>query len=1593
MLIALIIFLWLAVQTSFVQNLLVTQVTRKLSKDLQTTVSIRHVNFGLFTQMHLEGLLIKDHQKDTLLSAGKLTVNITDWFFFKDNITLNNLGLKDAIFQLNRKDSIWNYTFLIDYFGVGKNSTSSKRIQFDLKKIKLENVRFIQRDGWRGEDKDISFSDFELEADGVKLYEKKVHIRSIAIADPIFILSNYTGNRPEQIKVADQNEKIINDPLHLRWNPEDWNVVVDELRLKNGRFNTRKEGEPPTDNFFDGSNINFYAITGNLKNIHLIKDSITATVSLQAKERSGLEVKQLNTEIRFHPEAMEFARLDLQTPRSHLHNFFALRYRTFTDFEQFISKVKLEGDFNNTELSSDDIAYFSPALRDLKKKIRVDGRIKGTVDNLEAKNLVIEAGNSTYLNGNIRMTGLPDINKTYIDFAANNFRTTYADAVAIIPELKKISQPRIDLLQYLRFKGNFTGFINDFVTYGTMETNLGTVVSDVNMKFPRKGNASYSGTIQTSNFELGRFIETSEIGKISFKGTVSGNGFRGANLTAQLNGIVSKITAYGYDYQNITVKGTIAKKLFNGELTSGDPNLDATLTGLVDFSKKVPKFDFNATVTKANLKKINLTEDDIEFAGKFRFDFSGNTIDNFLGTARVYEANLLRMGNRIAFDSLFVESKVLDNNKVITVSSNELDAVLAGEFTIKDLPAAFQTFLNKYYPSYIKPSRSILNNENFSFVITTKNIQDYLDLFVKDLKGFNYSTITGRINNKENLLDLNADIPQFSYKNISLYNVTLKGSGTLSNLALETGIGDIYINDSLHFPVTAISVNSANDVSEVKITTSANQTLNAASISAKVNTRRNGVSIHLNESSFDINGKSWIIEKNGELVLSKDLVSAEGVKIYNGQQEIRITTAPSDIGNTNDIKIELQKINIGDFTPYVIKKNRLEGLLTGTVDIIDPFGKLQVDVKGEAEQFRLDDDSVGRIQLGANYNQRTGAINFNGVSDNLDYRFDLKGLYNMLDSTSDKQLDIVTNFKDTKINLLNRYLSTIFSSVGGLATGQLRIVGSPKSLNYIGNVALKNGRLTVAYSNVTYLIPQATFDFKEGIIEFGSFQLKDTLGNSGAVTRGRLRHRNFSKMDFDFALNTNKLLVLNTNSLSKDPFYGKVIAKATLTFSGPMEDMIMNIKAEPADSSDLYIRSGASRESGQADFVVWKTYGREMEIIKSDKESKLTVLLDASANRLVKMNVIIDELTNDVMSAIGHGNLKIQANTAGLLNITGQFDIDQGNYNFNFQSLLRKPFVLRGDVGSYIRWSGNASDADLNVLAEYVADNVKFSDLGDQLYAQGGDIDYIKKYRGKVKVLAKLTGKLMKPDIDFSLEMPDNSPLKNDPIVLNLLRDIQADKNELTKQVAFLIIFNSFGPRSTSAQNQLGGRAFEGIVSSSISGYISSALNKQFSNIVKKLFNDESIKVNFNAQLYNGSYLLSNVSSNNFNIDRTNLNFSLAKSVFNERLTFTFGSAFDFGLTSAQARATNNLQFLPDIAAEIKLRPDGKLLLTFFYRDSYNYQSASGKQNRSGAGISYRKDFEYIGDLFKSAKKKKKLKALPPDSTENKIIPSTTLNN
>ncbi len=178
---------------------------------------------------------------------------------------------------------------------------------------------------------------------------------------------------------------------------------------------------------------------------------------------------------------------------------------------------------------------------------------------LTEKNLVIQAGSDTYLKGNISIAGLPDINKTYIDFEAENFRTTYKDAVALVPQLKQVVQPRLDLMEYIKFRGNFTGFVNDFVTYGSVETALGTVITDLNMKFPENQVSQYSGNVKTNGFAIGRLLENTSLGSIIFQGKVNGSGLSTATVNAELDGNIQLLEFNNYPYQGITVKGKVSK--------------------------------------------------------------------------------------------------------------------------------------------------------------------------------------------------------------------------------------------------------------------------------------------------------------------------------------------------------------------------------------------------------------------------------------------------------------------------------------------------------------------------------------------------------------------------------------------------------------------------------------------------------------------------------------------------------------------------------------------------------------------------------------------------------------------------------------------------------------------------------------------------------------------------------------------------------------------------------------------------------------------------------------------------------------------------
>ena len=1587
----LIIAGWIFINTEWGQNVIAHAVTSRLSKELKTKISINHVSFSLFNKMNLEGTLIEDQKGDTLLSAGNMQVRLTDWFFFKDKIVLHYIELGDAIIHLNRSDSVWNYQYIVDYFSGGSSTNSKKKgIELNFKKVKFNNVSFLKKDQWRGEDMQFTLTNMELDAEEINLDSKKIEINSIDFTDPLFTITNYAGKRPKKVKVINENEEPgIESKIDsvLKWNAEGWAVHIDKIKISNGDFKNIKVIEGAYNNFFDGRNIDFAAINATFSDLVFNKDTLTTAINLSTKERSGFEVKSMVANAKLTPNEMSFDKMEIQTNKSVIRDYFSMKYEDFNDMSDFITKIRMQARFEDSEIDSDDIAFFAPDLGTWKKKIKISGLARGTVEDIFGTEMSIQAGNNTYLDGDISLTGLPDINKTFIDFKANSFHTTYNDAVTFIPAIRRVTMPRLQSVSYIDFNGSFTGFIKDFVTFGTIRTNLGTITTDLNMKLPDGKQPFYSGNIASQNFELGRFIDNAKLGSISFEGQVKGRGFNWNTLSADVDGKVQHLTYNNYHYENIIAKGTLSKKIFNGDFSIKDTNAIASLHGIVDLSGDVPRFNFIADVDTLNLKSLNLMKDNFSFRGKLDFNFSSDNIDNFLGNANIRNATITKDGKSIPLDSFVINSEFIDGKKHLRVASNEFEGNITGDFSISDLPEAFKLFLNKYYPAYIKePSRRI-RDQAFSFDIKTNYVSDILNLFDTTFQGFNNSTITGKLDTRLNQLELLTEVPAFAYKQFEFQNVKVDGKGTFRDLTVITTIDHLKVSDSLSFPFTQIDLLARNDSTNVRLVTeSNNRNISGGSISALVRTFDDGLAIKFDTSSFVLNGKKWLIEENGELELRSNRVSHSEIVLKEGEQEIRVRTQPSDMGDWNDIKVGLKNFHIGDLTSFLVKDYKIDGLLSGDITVEDPAKTFNVTADFRGDQLRIDNDSIGQVSGHVFYNNKTGNLTANGKTLNPDEKLDFDLNLFLKDLATNGQDVIKVNPERYPIKVVERFIGSLFTNLDGYATGPFQIIGKGANAKYVGKMKLEDAGLKVIFTQCYYKINDAEINFTEDGLDLGPLILTDTVTNNTATIRnGVIKHKAWRDMVFNInaVVDNAPMLLLNTTRKDNSSFYGYALGTGSFSLTGPQADMRMRIVgvASERDSSHITIPNTTGKESGIADFLIERKYGRELtDSATRSNESNLTYDVDITGNQRVNVRVIIDELTNDEIRGRGQGNLRIISSTSGGMTMRGRFDINDGTYNFTFQSFFKKPFTLNRNANNYIEWTGDPFHPVVNIEAVYTTkEKVDFSPL----FSNNVPGTTISSFRDYVYVIAKMRGDLFKPDITFDLDFPPESLPKQDPTVSFVVTEILKNENEKNKQVAFLVVLNSFAPSSV---NSSFGMAGVDLVVNSISDFLSKQVNAVLNNILSNKLKIPGLYVNFSGSLYDPYALNQN---NSFSLDNriTNLNFSVAKTLLNNRIVLTFEGNYDVPFNSSSTSTTQfSNDLLSNFTTEFLINKSGTIRATIFYKENVDLltgtASAAGKSRKYGTSLTFRRDFNRFGDLFR--RKPKPLPQVPPPTTDKK---------
>ncbi|MGI9137941.1 MAG: translocation/assembly module TamB domain-containing protein, partial [Sediminibacterium sp.] len=1328
------------------------------------------------------------------------------------------------------------------------------------------------------------------------------------------------------------------------------NIEATELQVIQGKFNIESGFESPVP-YFDGAHIKIHDLNAKMYNVQLQEDTIRAKVNLSLKERSGFEIKKLNTQFKLTPSIMEFADLSLKTNNSFIGPYYAMQFNSFKkDFNNYMQKVTMKAHLENSLISIDDIAYFTPTLKNIHQKIKLSFHFKGTVNNFETNDLLAFYNNSN-IKGSFSMKGLPDLRNTQIDFNNVTSSTNYKDLSNWLPALKNIKDLQFEKLGKVLFAGNFKGTVYDFITKGAFNTDLGNVNTEIRLQFPIDKEPSYEGMLKTTHFNAGKLLDIQSLGLINFNGKIKGSSFNLNKQKTNIQGNIDSILWNNYNYSNITTNGDIQKGAYNGTLRIKDPNINFISNIEVDFNHVKPKINAVGDLQNTNLKELGFSNNKIQLTGLLDINFDGDSIDNFMGYAKFYNGQLKGEKSIVRFDSITLQSSVEKGIKYLRLASDDISADISGKFNISHLPASIQYFMQRYLPSYIPAPKNTPANQLFDIQIKTNYIEPFIRIFNSSFSGFNNLNLKGSINTDKKILRFNATVPFAQWEDMALKGGQFNGNGNKDSLFLLVKSDNYQLTDSFKLVDPVIHIQTVNDKSNIQITATSNNALQNINLSGIVNTYSDGLAIKWKPSYFLLNQKRWDINNGGEISLRKNNTFAKGVKLSQGFQELLLTSAKD-----NNLQLELNDIILGDITKLFFRYPQLEGNTNGTIylkNVLDNF-ELNADLK--IDQFSFNNEVVGNTTLTASFNKNTGLVPFAFDIPNSTYNLSAEGSYNIKDSIN--PLDATLYLNHSKFSLVEQFIGGVITNLEGKADGNIHFGGRIENPVLLGAAKIQDASLKVDYTKVQYFIKDATIQFTNEGIDFGNIQLTDQL-NRKANFKGKIYNEGFKHLTYDLEMSSPKIELLHMGSADNPYFYGNAVGKAAMTIKGPEENIKMVITADVNDSSHLYIPNTTSKSGSSNDFILFKKYGKTAVKSADLPTYNLLVDLDLSANNKTKIDVILDELTGDIIKAKGNGRLKIKAGNIEPLNIRGKYNIESGNYDFNFQSFIKKPFELIPDNGNYIEWTGNPYDAEMHVDARYTADRISLNELvGSANFSNA-----VKSYRGSVYVIASLRNKLFQPSIKFSIGFPQGNPISSDNEFSQFISRLERDENEILKQVSFLIVFNSFAPVGFSTGNSNNAYSMTSIGINTISQLLTKEVNKSVTHLLNKVTGDNSLRFDVGSSVYNSGNLLdptgSGIAINANKIDRQRVNLKLGRSFLNDKVIINVGGDLDFNVRSTTNIQNDNLQWLPDVNIEFILTKDRKLRAIIFNRNSLDINGSSlGRRNRQGVSISYRKDFD-----------------------------------
>ena len=1201
-----------------------------------------------------------------------------------------------------------------------------------------------------------------------------------------------TGKKKKPFQVS--VDRVIINNLQLKYKNLEVDTVIngvnfDDIELKN------------MNGIFEQLNTKDHVMQADIKN-------------LTFKEKSGFYLKNLTAFTTIDTNRIELKKLLLVTNKSRLTDYYQMSFSKFADFNDYVNKVRMKGHFKNSHLASRDISFFAPELSRMNLDIDIDGQITGLVNNLRAKKLAIKAGKATYFKGDFNLKGLPHLKETFMELKVDMLSTNKKDLDEILGNTTgnktKVIPVIVEKFGNIYFNGSFTGFQNDFIAFGEFKTKLGRVVSDVNMKINSKGVPSYSGNVKAYDFNLGDLLNENSLGRITAAVYVKGKGTEINSLTEEVNGDIKYIDFNNYRYSNVKIDGKFDKKFFDGNLKVNDKNLQLVFDGGVNLNPKLPTFNFKATIKNAKLRALHIFKDSLKVDAVFSTNFSGTNLNNIQGNLLIQKIRLDNVKGIYNIDSVQLQAQGMGIDRTLKISSDVLDASIRGQYDLNTLPSYYKQLAKTYIPS-LKTDIVKFKDQIFQFNLNIKRFEPVAELIAPGLEIQDQAILVGNFDSKKNIATLNGFVKKLTYKGVIANNIIIDENTTQNQLQAIITSDRVDLNDSLYIKNVNISNILRNDSLALNIKLSNADDANQLDLNGLVEFGKDTTArISILPSILKINSQDWAIQEKVRINFRGGKTEISNFDLKNGNQLLSVDGVLS--GDPNDkLKVGFKAFSLKTLNPFVKTLGiTLSGNVNGETNLYSLLKSPRISDGITVDSLTLNNTYIGTLTDTSSFNQEANMANvFMRINTTdketlkIDGKLDLK----------EKNLDLSVKMDETELTVLTPFVSDLVSNLKGQISTDLTIKGPFSAPKINGDVILKEAQVTVNYLKTTYKINDKV-QVENSVVQINNLDLKDVGGNT-ATANGSVDLNEINTPNLDITIKARTFQALNTTAKDNQLYFGQAFATGTFIFKGPTNKMYIGIDAKTEKGTVFNLPLNSSETVTSKEFITFISKDTLANAKKATNFDGLTMNFKLRIDPNSTANLFTN-LGN--LSGKGNAELELNINSLGDFEMSGDYIIESGNFDFTAQEVINKKFTIR--QGGTIRWIGNPNQAQIQLKAIYEL-RAGLTDL--YLAANRDNTNSANaNLRVPVEVEMGLSGLLTQPDIKLDIFFPSNPSIKEE------LQAYFSDANNLNLQAFSLIIRRSFAPGS--GREDLGKQLSSGVASTA-----TELLFNQFNNVLSTL--------------------------------------------------------------------------------------------------------------------------------------------------------------